>query len=66
VLLLFGRQLFVFVECHCLVVTQSIEPASLKALAHSSLPVVLGAKIGYLGRYVDQPPMPHAASIKPW
>jgi hypothetical protein len=24
------------------------------------------AKIGYLGRYVDQPPMPHAASIKPW
>src|SRR6478672_13742218 len=26
---------------------------------------ISGAKIRYLGRYVDQPPIPHAASIKP-
>ena len=27
---------------------------------------ISGPKVGYLRRYVDQPPMPHAASIKPW
>jgi hypothetical protein len=39
VLPVFERKLFVFVGCHCLVLTHSFRSASLNAMVRSSLPV---------------------------